>query len=129
MSNQTVYLSFCGEFLVPENVEQLRVKYPMCWHVNGDDKEVDDHYIVGFQYEHIDSRDSLCVSMAIVEDGIGHIVADCSAAGWIESSFVLIDNNNNPIRPETNFNPNPVRQLVSNEQYRALALGKHTASV
>lgn len=111
----TKYISFCGTFMVPDNIDQLNIQYPR--HVYLDEEgyvEVDNHIIEYAKYELIDSEDSLNVYLAILEDKIvGHLVADCQQAGWTESTFVKLDEDNNPLRPKENTNPNPIRQLVN----------------
>ena len=109
----TRYISFCGTFLVPDNESELNKQF--LGNVYLDDEgfeEIDDHTISGVHHEMIDSEDSLRVYLAILQDKmLGHLIADCPAAGWTESTFVLLDEHNIPKRPETNINPNPIRQL------------------
>jgi hypothetical protein len=130
-----VYISFCGEFQVPSNCEELKAKHPKTFGFeevlvrnryneiddDGRQVEIDDdfyrkeryenEYREGLDYEYIDGKDSLSVYLAVIDNNVGHLVADCTAGGWVSSTFVVLEDGK-PKRPVSNFNPNPVRQLV-----------------
>lgn len=97
---KTKYVSFCGTFLVPEIKEsEFAFEEGSC-------------FLEGYAYKQIGGQDSLTVFLTEVADGIGHLVADCPANGWQDSTFVLLDEENLPIKSEDNFNPNPVPQVI-----------------
>lgn len=102
------YISFVGHFDELPNQSELLEKYPV--------KIADDGYIDPFRpsltYIQIDQVDSLYIYLAKISDGIGHIVADCSAGGWTDDAFIALDENDNPVKSPANYNPNPVEQLV-----------------
>lgn len=115
-----IYLSFCGEFFVPENIDELEAKFPPkqgmheVWNYQTESWENELYYSDDRQnlyYNPIDGEDSITVYLAVIDEKTGHLIVDCSAAGWSETSFIVLENGE-PKRPESNFNPNPVRQLV-----------------
>ncbi|MER2626384.1 MAG: hypothetical protein ABTS22_20925 [Accumulibacter sp.] len=95
------YISFVGMVVVPNEKAIPSPEY-----------QTDDanSFLVG-DYVTIDSMDSLEVLLCRVSDSVGHLVADCQQGGWRETTFVCLDEGGNMVRPEDNFNPNPVRQL------------------
>jgi len=97
------YISFVGMVVVPNEKVIPSVEY-----------QTDDanSFLVG-DYVTIDSMDSLEVLLCRVSDSVGHLVADCQQGGWRETTFVCLDEGGNIVRPEDNFNPNPIPQLCS----------------
>lgn len=117
---KTIYLSFCGQFFIPQNLQELEAKFPPMtgthevWNNQieeweNEEYESDERH--DLYYNQIDGKDSITVFLAVIDENTGHLVVDCSAGGWTESSFIVLENGE-PKRPQSNFNPNPVRQLV-----------------
>ena len=116
----TQYISFCGTFNVPENVDALAAQFPIEYYeiYEGTDshgkeryREVSTGFRSGLSYEAIDGKDSLTVYLAKVSGNIGHLVASCPAGGWADETFVFVDEHGRPVKSAENFNPNPVEQL------------------
>jgi len=116
----TIYISFCGEFIIPTNVEALNKKYLRIengvqeyYNVNTGDIEVEAYYEEfrkELDYKEIDKENSLTVYLAKINKNTGHLVAELPNADS-ESTFVVLENEEVK-RPTGNFNPNPVRQLL-----------------
>ena len=70
-------------------------------------------------YETIDSQDSVDVKLANLWNGIWHVVIDCYSGNWVNTSFVLLDDDWKIIMSEDNINPNPVKQIGEDENYKA----------
>lgn len=96
------YISFVGMVVVPHESNLPKVEYQT---------DEANSFLVG-EYVTIDSQDSLDILLCRLTDSVGHLVADCQPGGWREATFVCLDENGNLQRPESNFNPNPVRQLA-----------------
>jgi len=67
------------------------------------------------EYKEIAHKDSLTIYLAVVpgtKPTIGHLVADCTPGGWVSDTFVMLDENGEPIKAADNFNPNPVEQVI-----------------
>lgn len=100
----TCYISFCGFFDVPDiNFDTQFPKIP---------EESARGFRKGLKYEQHEVRDSLTVYLAEIDEQFGHLVADCPNGNWVDSCFVFLDKNGNPIKSDKNFNPNPVPQLL-----------------
>lgn len=121
------YISFCGFLEEPKFTEfeqgLLAQSYPEQFHeeclgINSHDEEVYREIKCGFrdnlEYGVIGGQDSLTVWLAKLSENpfMGHLVADCPQGGWVESMWVLLDNEGNPVKAEGNFNPNPVPQVI-----------------
>lgn len=66
----------------------------------------------GLKYEAIGGVDNFTIYLATINASIGHLVASCPSAGWVDDCFVYLDESGHPIKSEENFNPNPVEQLL-----------------
>lgn len=101
---ESVYISFCGKLKLPHNHKELERKFPMSHYEQS-----------GFRkkllYDAIQTKDSLTVYLAKIDEKTGHLVADCPAGGWYEDVFVCLLNGK-PEKAEDNFNPNPFEQLL-----------------
>tara|TARA_R110000787_G_scaffold285367_1_gene400802 strand:+ start:604 stop:1002 length:399 start_codon:yes stop_codon:yes gene_type:complete len=126
------YISFVGQVLLPENIEELNSKYSVETYTEeilvrnretGYDEdnnkvEIDNDYWstkkekTGFRndldYNDVDGKDSLTVYIAVIDSNTGHLVADCPAGNWTESCFVQLQNGN---LKKVTGNTNPISQL------------------
>ena len=96
------YVSFYGFVETPENVSFLQEKHPF--------KEPGESFR-NFSYECISGRDIMAIYLAIVGNGVGHLVASCLAGGWEEETFCILDEHGKPKKAKANFNPNTIEQL------------------
>jgi hypothetical protein len=112
------YISFCGFLLEPEidqqvvlNNEHPYKSYP--YNPLDGHYEVTTNFRVGLHYEPIGGQDSLTVFLAKTDiPGVGHLVADCPQGGWANDCWVKLDEADNPLKQEDNWNPNPVPQVI-----------------
>ncbi len=86
----TRYISFCGTFEVPENEDELETAFPETYQVTPKGREFLG-FRSGLSYQQIYQKDSLYVYVAQIDGTTGHLVADCSAAGWVENTFVTLE--------------------------------------
>jgi hypothetical protein len=77
-------------------------------------RDYNEGFRTGLEYKEIGGKDSLTIYLAVVPgyNHIGHLVADCTPGGWVSDTFVMLDENSQPIKAAENFNPNPVEQLL-----------------
>ncbi len=122
------YISFCGFFEEPSlsqnNWEEtLNLFYPEQFREeylgtdsHGDEcyREIGCGFREGLSYEVIGGQDSLTVYLAKTSENpfVGHLVADCPQGNWVDSMWVKLDEEGNPVKAEENFNPNPVPQVI-----------------
>lgn len=102
-----MYISFCGNIKTPISSEILEEQYPVIENQNG----APTGFRHSLDYAPFATKDSLTVYVARVQNSIGHMVADCPAAGWHEDTFCFLDEDGAPVK-EDDFNPNPVPQLI-----------------
>lgn len=115
------YISFVGFIQEPTNHAELSEQYPQQFHERylGEDSlgdfvynHVGEGFRDGLEYSVIGGENSLTVWLAVVSDGIGHLVADCPAGGWVDECFCVLDSDGKPLKSEDNYNPNPVPQVI-----------------
>lgn len=117
----TKYISFCGTFETPENIDALLAQFKSQYeevfegtdsHGNHYYREIPTGFRDGLNYNIIGGKDSLTVYIAKIDDNTEHLVADCPEAGWVEETFVQLDEYGNPVKSPNNYNPNPFEQLI-----------------
>ncbi len=95
--------------------EEIRKEY-LGTDSHGDERyrEIGCGFREGLLYKVIGRQDSLTVYLAEYpyNECIGHLVADCPQGNWVDSMWVKLDNEGNPVKAEENFNPNPVPQVI-----------------
>ena len=123
------YISFIGFLETPseDSISILNRVYPpviseVLEGYNNHDEPVYRDYNEGFRtgleykekYKEIGGKDSLTIYLAVVPgyNHIGHLVADCTPGGWVSDTFVMLDENSQPIKAAENFNPNPIGQVI-----------------
>lgn len=104
----TTYISFIGFLETPSESDLLTLNrvYPPNHKCRG--------FRENLQYKEIGGKDSLTIELAVIPGHahIGHLVADCTPGGWVSDTFVMLDENGDPIKSPENFNPNPVEQII-----------------
>lgn len=119
--NNSKYISFCGIMSTPDwkTQAELVVKFPLKFVEKyiGTDSANDEHwetvptgYREGLMYETIGGSESMTLSLSIISEEIGHLVADCPDGGWVEETFVMLENGS-PVKA-SEFNPNPIEQVI-----------------
>ena len=96
----------------PENISEVFQGYD----TNGDPvyRDYNEGIRPGLNYREIGFKDSLTIYLAVIPGyaHVGHLVADCTPGGWVSDTFVMLDENGEPIKAADNFNPNPVEQVI-----------------
>lgn len=114
------YISFCGYFEEPDNVDELEKKYPETFreeflgtnsHEEDCYKDINCGFREDLDYQHIANKDSLDVYLAVIDETTGHLVADCPAGGWVNDCFVILDTEGQPVKANEE-NPNPIEQVI-----------------
>lgn len=124
-NNMATYISFIGFLETPseDSISILNRVYPpviseVLEGYNSHDEPVYKDYNEGFraglEYTEIGGKDSLTIYLAVVPGytHVGHLVADCTPGGWVSDTFVMLDENGEPIKAAENFNPNPIEQVI-----------------
>lgn len=114
------YISFVGSFDELPNLDELQTQYPEridYWtELDYDYQDVECSAPTGFRnglsYYSIGGQDSVTVYLAKIDDKIGHLVADCPAAGWVEECFCYLNEDGEPVKSGDDFNPNPIEQII-----------------
>ncbi len=119
------YISFVGFLETPDekSIESLNRIYPpviseVLEGYNNHDEPVYKGYNEGFrtglEYKEIGGKDSLTIYLAAIPGytHVRHLVADCTPGGWVHDTFVMLDENGEPIKAAENFNPNPIEQVI-----------------
>ena len=112
------YLSFVGDIKTPNEkaIAELSAKYQVKTYevVSGYTNEGEEvtakeseGFRQGLKYKEIGGIESLSVYLAVVSNGIGHIVSRCS--DWAEETFCMLGGDGLPIKA-TDRNPNPIEQ-------------------
>lgn len=116
LNPMATYISFIGFLETPTESEFLtlnRVYPPNISEVfEGNDshgepvyKNYNEGFRGGLKYKEIGGKNSLTIYLAVIPGyaHVGHLVADCTPGGWVSDTFVMLDENGDPIKAAENF--------------------------
>ena len=108
IAQNTRYISFCGTFNVPDNIEELNTLYPEIIYDSGEEAYADG-FRRGIKYGLIDGRDSADVYLSKIDKNVGHLVLIIQDQR--EETFVCLNSEGWPQKSDDNVNVNPISQL------------------